>query len=71
MLKINQRTHVGDGVYAWFDGYQIWVTLSPEATISVKAGAIALNDEVLENLTILRQSFNLAREQEVENDASS
>lgn len=54
MPKINEKIHVGDGVYAWFDGYQIWVTLDPTANAFQ---AIALDDRVLTELGRLRESF--------------
>lgn len=67
MPKINEKTYIADGVYAWFDGYQIWVTLDqcPEARPH-EIGSIALDDRVLQSLLDLRHhpSFRTAAEAE-------
>lgn len=56
---LTARRHIGDGVYAEYDGYQIWLTL-----LSGSAGGIALDRETMAALAAYsRQIEELHREQ--------
>jgi hypothetical protein len=51
---INHKVYLGDGVYAWFDGYQIWLETMRENTTH----EIALEPDVMAVLDAYRARLN-------------
>lgn len=47
MLELHDKRYLGDGVYAGFDGYHIWIWTSDGITESKK---IAIESDVFNNL---------------------
>lgn len=45
---LEDRTYLGDGVYAGNDGYQVWVWASDGSNVT--SGPVALEGEVMEAL---------------------
>jgi len=47
MTEVMYKTYLGDGAYASFDGYNVWLTTEDGARTT---NAVALEPKVLENL---------------------
>ena len=56
--KLIQDTYLGDGVYASFDGYHVWLDLR----VQNPANRIALEPEVLDALWQYRRAIQAAIE---------
>ena len=59
MPALTDRVYLGDGLYAWFDGEQIWLAASDGVE---DTDSVALNEPVLRNFLYYVQHLDRAIE---------
>jgi hypothetical protein len=52
-LEIGERVYLGDGAYAWFDGFQIWVEAERDGMLH----QVALEPYVWQQLVAFAENF--------------